>query len=47
MLSAAERKYVGSVKGTNVPKQEKSLPPGIDKKQSHYADTPQNSHTAP
>ena len=37
MLEGIDRKYVGSIKGTNVPKQEKTLPPNIDKKQSHYA----------
>ena len=43
MLEKIERKYisptVGSGKGTdgNIPKQQKTLPPGIDKKQSHKA----------
>jgi N6-adenosine-specific RNA methylase IME4 len=35
LLNNTERKYVGSIAGTNVPKQEKTLPAGIDKKKSH------------
>jgi len=37
MLEAIEPKYVGSIPGTHVPKQEKTLPSGITKKQSHEA----------
>lgn len=39
LLKDEDRKYVGSLEGTNVPKQEKSLPPGIDKRLSHQAQT--------
>ena len=43
LLEGIDRKYkpptVGSKQGTdgNIPKQEKNLPPNIDKKQSYYA----------
>ncbi len=36
LLKGIERKYVGSIEGTNVPKQERTLPEGITHKQSHY-----------
>lgn len=37
LLSKTEREYVGSIEGTNVPQQKKTLPSGINKKDSHYA----------
>lgn len=37
LLSKIEPKYVGSLKGTHVPQQIKTLPIGINKKESHYA----------
>jgi len=37
LLGDLPRKYVGSIEGTNVPKQEQSLPEGINKRQSHIA----------
>lgn len=36
LLKQVERKYVGTIEGTDVPKQEKTLPEGISKKQSHH-----------
>ena len=37
MLEEIKPKYVGSIPGTHVPKQEKTLPSGITKKESHEA----------
>jgi hypothetical protein len=39
LLAATERSYVGSIEGTNLPNQEKTLPPNITKKLSHEAET--------
>lgn len=39
LLKGIESKYVGSIEGTHVPKQIKTLPEGITHKQSHYAQT--------
>ena len=35
ILEKIDRKYVGYLEGTNIPKQEKTLPSGITKKLSH------------
>lgn len=37
LLKQIERKYVGSIEGTDVPKQIKTLPEGIIKRESHRA----------
>ena len=39
LLGVISPKYVGSIEGTHVPKQEKSLPLGISKAVSHQAQT--------
>ncbi len=37
LLGDIDRKYVGSIKGTNVPNQVKTLPPSVTKQLSHVA----------